>query len=109
MRNKTFPGFVLILLCCFSGIFSEAVLAQCTETNPAGCSCPTPGSTNCILLPDILAGKKTLNATTGWTEYSQGISTVDKGLIRLDVATPNVGWGPCKPAPPTITSAVPIP
>ena len=94
MRNKTFPGFVQIILCCFSGIFSEAVLAQCTETNPAGCSCPTPGSTNCILLPDILAGKKTLNATTGWTEYSQGISTVDKGLIRLDVSTPNVGWGP---------------
>jgi hypothetical protein len=80
-------------------IISQLLTAQCTENNAAGCSCPTPGSTNCLLLPDILAGKKTLNSTTGWTEYNQMISNVNKGLLRLDVSTPNVGWGPLEVSP----------
>jgi hypothetical protein len=50
-------------------------------------------------LPDILAGKKTLNSTTGWTEYNQTITTINKGLLRLDVSTPNVGWGPLQTYP----------
>ena len=78
---------------------SKYATAQCTETNAAGCACPTPGATNCLLLPDILAGKHSLNSTTGWTEYTQTIGGVDKGLIRLDVATPNVGWGPLQTQP----------
>ena len=78
---------------------SKITFAQCTENNAAGCSCPTVGATNCLLLPDILAGKKTLNSTTGWTEYNQMITNVNKGLIRLDVSTPNVGWGPLQIAP----------
>jgi Ig-like domain CHU_C associated/Lysyl oxidase/Secretion system C-terminal sorting domain/CARDB len=83
----------------FFAIISQHAFAQCTETNAAGCSCPTPGSTNCLLLPDILAGKKTLNSTTGWTEYNQAITNVNKGLLRLDVSTPNVGWGPLQVSP----------
>ena len=83
-------AFLLIVML----ITTELAFAQCTETNAAGCSCPTPGATNCLLLPDIIAGKKSLNSTTGWTEYNQLVSGVNKGLIRLDVATPNVGWGP---------------
>ena len=75
------------------------VNAQCTETNAAGCACPTVGATNCLLLPDIIAGKKSLNSTTGWTEYNQTINGVNKGLIRIDVSTPNVGWGPLEVAP----------
>ena len=73
--------------------------SQCTETNAAGCACPTQGATNCLLLPDIIAGKKSLNSTTGWTEYNQTIGGVNKGLIRLDVATPNIGWGPLQTTP----------
>jgi hypothetical protein len=56
--------------------------------------CPPPGGNSCTLLPDIIAGKKTLNSTAGWTEYSQLITGINKGLIRIDVSTPNVGWGP---------------
>lgn len=89
MRLKIY-SFVIL----FFTIIAQSAFAQCTENNAAGCSCPTPGSTNCLLLPDILAGKKSLNSTTGWTEYNQAITDVNKGLLRLDVATPNVGWGP---------------
>ena len=78
---------------------AQTAFAQCAETNAAGCACPIPGATNCLLLPDILAGKKTLNSTTGWTEYTQNIGGVNKGLIRLDVSTPNVGWGPLQTSP----------
>lgn len=71
----------------------------CSSTNPAGCSCPTPGASDCILLPDITAGKRTLNDNTGWTEYNQMIDTENKGLLRVDVSTPNVGWGPMEVSP----------
>lgn len=73
--------------------------AQCSVTNPAGCSCPTPGATNCQLLPDILAGKKSLNTAQGWSEYTQLVAGVNKGLLRIDVSTPNVGWGPLEISP----------
>ncbi len=84
----------IVFLLIFVTTFLNKTAAQCSETNPAGCSCPIPGNTNCLLLPDILAGKKTLNSTTGWTEYNQSITNINKGLLRLDVSTPNVGWGP---------------
>jgi hypothetical protein len=94
MSIKIYSSVILILT-----IISQHAFAQCTENNAAGCSCPTPGSTNCLLLPDILAGKKSLNSTTGWTEYNQAITDVNKGLLRIDVATPNVGWGPLEVSP----------
>ena len=74
-------------------------VAPCSNSNPAGCACPTPGDTNCFLLPDIQAGKRTLNETRGWDEYDQLINGVNKGLIRIDVSTPNVGWGPMEVTP----------
>ncbi len=74
-------------------LFAQLLSAQCSTGNPAGCSCPG-GGTTCLLLPDITAGKKSLNGTTGWTEYTQAASSPNKGLLRLDVSTPNVGWGP---------------
>lgn len=80
-------------------LFPKQSLSQCNENNATGCSCPVPGSTNCLLLPDIIAGKKTLNSTTGWTEYNHMITNVNKGLLRLDVSTPNVGWGPLQISP----------
>ncbi len=73
--------------------------AQCSVANPAGCSCPTPGQTNCMLLPDITAGKRTLNSTAGWAEYNQAAAAPNKGLLRLDVSTPNIGWGPVETIP----------
>jgi len=73
--------------------------AQCSTSNPAGCSCPTPGATNCVLLPDITAGKKSLNSTTGWAEYTQAAAAPNKGLLRIDVSTPNIGWGPVETIP----------
>ncbi len=73
--------------------------SQCSTANPAGCACPTPGATNCVLLPDIIAGKRTLNSSSGYTEFGQLISGVDKGLLRLDISTPNIGWGPLEVAP----------
>lgn len=73
--------------------------SQCSNTNPAGCACPTPGSVNCTLLPDIIAGKKSLNATSGWSEYNQAAAAPNKGLLRIDVATPNIGWGPIEVFP----------
>ena len=94
MRLKNYLAIIL-----FCSITAQHAMAQCAETNAAGCSCPTPGTTNCLLLPDILAGKKTLNSATGWTEYNQMITNVNKGLIRLDVSTPNVGWGPLETSP----------
>jgi hypothetical protein len=81
-------GFLLLLA------NADTILAQCSTVNPAGCACPTTGSTDCILLPDIIAGKKSLNATAGWTEYAQNAGAPNKGLLRIDVATPNIGWGP---------------
>ena len=89
-KLKSF-GFVLFIT---GLLFTQKTAAQCSTTNPAGCSCPTPGATSCLLLPDIIAGKKSLNTTTGWTEYSQAAASPNKGLLRLDVSTPNVGWGP---------------
>ncbi len=93
MRIKLCPFITITLILLFS-FSSQSIIAQCLTTNPAGCSCPTVGATNCILYPDIIAGKKSLNATAGWTEYSQQAAVIDKGLLRLDVSTPNVGWGP---------------
>jgi Ig-like domain CHU_C associated/Lysyl oxidase len=86
MRN-----FVLLIISC---LFVRASIAQCSVSNPAACGCPTAGSTNCLLLPDILAGKRTLNSTRGWSEYAQSGSGSNNGLLRIDVSTPNVGWGP---------------
>jgi hypothetical protein len=71
----------------------------CSTTNPAGCACPTPGSTDCMLLPDIIAGKHSLNDATGWFEHTQLETGDSKGLLRVDVATPNVGWGPMEVTP----------
>lgn len=99
MRLINTPFVISFIAITFLQLFSTKSMSQCTETNPAGCSCPTPGATNCLLLPDIIAGKKTLNSTTGWTEYNQFITDVNKGLIRLDVATPNVGWGALEISP----------
>jgi hypothetical protein len=79
-------------------LFSNNVLAQCSTSNAAACSCPG-GGTSCLLLPDILAGKVTLNANNGWTEFSQSAGNPNKGLLRLDVSTPNVGWGPLETIP----------
>lgn len=81
-------------LVCVTMLGSIKLAAQCSTANPAGCSCPTPGAVNCTLLPDIIAGKKSLNATTGWSEYPQSAGSPNKGLLRIDVSTPNVGWGP---------------
>lgn len=72
---------------------------NCALNNPGGCSCPTPGSTDCQLLPDIIAGKHSLNDNNGWFEFSQLAAAPDKGLLRLDVATANVGWGPMEVIP----------
>ncbi|MGH2552132.1 MAG: lysyl oxidase family protein, partial [Chitinophagaceae bacterium] len=83
-----------LLTACIFFIFSADIFAQCSTSNPAGCSCPNPGVTNCTLLPDIIAGKKTLNTTSGWTEYPQAAAAPNKGLLRIDVSTPNIGWGP---------------
>lgn len=94
---KIKPGLFLIvagILCIPPG-----AAAQCSTNNPAGCSCPTPGATNCTLLPDITAGKKSLNSTTGWTEYTQAAAAPNKGLLRIDVSTPNIGWGPMETIP----------
>jgi hypothetical protein len=77
-----------------SFFYTTDLIAQCSTANPGGCSCPIPGQTNCQLLPDIIAGKKTLNSTTGWSEYPQSAGAPNKGLLRIDVATPNIGWGP---------------
>ena len=96
MRTKFFFSSVCIAVMLFA---FEPAFTQCTENNAAGCACPTPGATNCLLLPDIIAGKYSLNSSKGWTEYGQVIGGVNKGLIRLDVATPNVGWGPLQTQP----------
>lgn len=72
---------------------------NCALNNAGGCSCPTPGATDCQLLPDIIAGKHSLNDTNGWYEFSQLAANPDKGLLRLDVATANVGWGPMEVIP----------
>lgn len=85
---------VLAIFSCNCFFPLTELSAQCSTSNPAGCSCPTPGATNCTLLPDIIAGKKSLNATTGWTEYPQSAGSPNKGLLRIDVSTPNTGWGP---------------
>jgi hypothetical protein len=72
---------------------------NCTVANPGGCSCPTAGATDCNLIPDIIAGKHSLNDNTGWFEFNQLINDENKGLLRVDVSTPNVGWGPMEVSP----------
>ena len=54
-------GFLFIIT---GLLFFQKSNAQCSTGNPAGCSCPG-GGTTCLLLPDITAGKTSLNATTG--------------------------------------------
>ena len=83
--------FTSILSLCL--VHFDPINAQCSTSNPAGCSCPG-GTPNCTLLPDIIAGKKSLNTTNGWTEYPQSATALNKGLLRIDVSTPNIGWGP---------------
>jgi hypothetical protein len=90
---------IVILIGLLLLAVQPTVFAQCHTNNAAGCSCPTPGATNCILLPDILAGKKTLNAANGWSEYGQLANGINRGLLRIDVSTPNVGWGPLEVSP----------
>ncbi len=99
MRLSKKSRFIFLSALIISIAFPKYAPAQCTELNAAGCACPTPGATNCLLLPDIIAGKKSLNSTTGWSEYSQLISSIDRGLLRIDVATPNIGWGPMEISP----------
>jgi Secretion system C-terminal sorting domain/Ig-like domain CHU_C associated/Lysyl oxidase len=94
MTNIKLNTLLKIVFLCITFYFSASIFAQCSTTNPAGCSCPIPGQTNCQLLPDIIAGKRTLNSTTGWTEYPQSAGAPNKGLLRIDVSTPNIGWGP---------------
>jgi hypothetical protein len=73
--------------------------SPCSNSNPGGCGCPNPNDTTCYLLPDIQAGRRTLNETRGWDEYDQLVTGVNKALIRIDVSTPNVGWGPMEVTP----------
>src|SRR5687767_3788643 len=89
MRTRTTTAISFII----AFLFNYTAKAQCSTSNPAGCSCPG-GGTNCLLIPDIIAGKASLNTTTGWTEYPQSAAALNKGLLRIDVSTPNVGWGP---------------
>src|SRR5690348_6988143 len=88
----------LVMVASVTLVITQNSYSQCSTSNAAGCSCPD-GTTNCLLLPDILAGKKTLNASAGWTEYTQAATAPNKGLLRLDVSTPNVGWGPLETIP----------
>ncbi len=90
--NKNIQLPVLFLSISF--FYTADGVAQCSTSNPGACSCPISGQTTCTLLPDIIAGKKTLNSTAGWTEYAQSAAVINKGLLRIDVSTPNVGWGP---------------
>lgn len=90
--DKKLISFLVLLLCTCTNITLNA--QPCTEANPAACVCPTPGATDCYLLPDITAGKGSLNQYAGWMEFSQTIPGDNKGLIRLDVSTPNIGAGP---------------
>lgn len=90
--KKNMALATLFLLTSF--FYTADLLAQCSISNPGGCSCPISGQTTCTLLPDIIAGKKSLNSSAGWTEYSQSAAAINKGLLRIDVSSPNVGWGP---------------
>lgn len=92
--NSSRLRLAVVTLLVAAGSSSQSVNAQCTTSNAGGCFCPPPGGTNCLLVPDITAGKHSLNATTGWTEHPQNAGSPDKGLLRIDVSTPNVGWGP---------------
>ena len=56
----------------------------CSETNGASCLCPDGVSTDCDLLPDMLASANVIQYDH--TEYT--------GQIRLGNGTPNIGWGP---------------
>ena len=56
----------------------------CNEQNAGACQCPTPGSTDCDLLPDVTASQ--LSMQQDHHEYN--------GHITVGVGTPNIGWGP---------------
>ncbi len=56
----------------------------CSTTDASGCACPTPGVTDCDLLPDMTASA--LEIQNGYYEYN--------GHIDLSNATPNIGYGP---------------
>ena len=88
---QLFTKWLFIVFFVFT---ADQLNAQCSSSNASACSCPTVGATDCVLIPDILAGTRSLNSTTGWSEYGQLVNGVDKGLLRIDVSTPNVGWGP---------------
>ena len=48
-------GIAPLLLLGTTLLITEVLKAHCSTANPAACSCPIPGATNCQLLPDIIA------------------------------------------------------
>jgi subtilisin-like proprotein convertase family protein len=81
----------------FLAVLAElSAFAQCTTTNASGCQCETPGSTNCDLLPDIIAARPPLlvSGSSGIIEYSQSGNGSNNGRLRISVSTPNIGHGP---------------
>lgn len=88
-----------IFLSIFLSLYNHSFAQPCSSQNPSACPCPTHGATDCLLLPDITAGKGSLNEFRGWSENSQVSPGYMKGHIRLDVATPNIGYGPLEIVP----------
>ncbi len=87
-----FRSCIAVLL--LSPFFAQS---QCTTTQANTCLCPTSGSTDCDLLPDISIAKLPLNQASNYTEYPQVCNppcSGNDGRLRIGVSTPIIGYGP---------------
>jgi Ig-like domain CHU_C associated/Secretion system C-terminal sorting domain/Lysyl oxidase len=94
MKSKCLMKTRLITLLAVILPFWAVAQVPCTTTNATGCSCATPGQTNCDLLPDItVSGWALSNYMAGPTEYPQTGAGADNGRLRVSGSTPNIGYG----------------
>ncbi len=86
----------LLLLGLLLPVTSYMASAQCTTSNGTSCVCESSSTTDCDLLPDIIAARPPLlvNGSAGVIEYSQSGNGANDGQLRISVSTPNIGHGP---------------
>ncbi|MBI2271318.1 MAG: T9SS type A sorting domain-containing protein [Bacteroidetes bacterium] len=85
--------YIYIILLHMMNLWVNYADAQCTTSNGTGCICPD-GSSNCLLLPDMVVSETAITEAGGTLEYSQNGNTSFNGQLRVTGATPNIGYGP---------------
>jgi hypothetical protein len=92
IKSPTLKKNILITIAVFF-LVTHFAKAQCSTSNGGACIC-ADGTTNCLLLPDIIVSKTALTETGGYEENSQTGNGAKNGQLLVTGATPNIGYGP---------------